>query len=58
MLNRFVVPAARLAELPAERPALSVVLASRDDVALVDGADGVEAVELRAATARGRSRPT
>jgi len=46
VLNRFVVPAAKLAELPAERPALSVVISGRDDVALVAGEDGVEAVEL------------
>jgi hypothetical protein len=46
LLNRFVVPAARVAELPAERSALSVVLASADDAALLEGAEGVEAVEL------------
>ena len=46
MLGRFVVPAAKLAELPADRPALSVVLGGLDDVGLVDGAKGVEAVEL------------
>ena len=46
LLNRFVVPAARLAELPAERAPLSVVLAGVDDAELVAGADGVEAVEL------------
>jgi hypothetical protein len=46
LLNRFVVPAALLAELPAERPALSVVLAAPHDAELVAGADGVEAVEL------------
>jgi hypothetical protein len=46
LLNRFVVPAARLAELPAERPPLSVVLAGAHDAELVAGADGVEAVEL------------
>jgi hypothetical protein len=46
MLGRFVVPAAKLAELPAERPALSVVLSGLDDVGLVDGAAGVEAVEM------------
>jgi hypothetical protein len=46
LLNRFVVPAARLAELPDERPALSVVLARAADAELVAGADGVEAVEL------------
>jgi hypothetical protein len=46
MLGRFVVPAAKLAELPAERPALSVVLSAIDDVGLIDGAQGVEAVEM------------
>jgi hypothetical protein len=46
MLGRFVVPAASVAELPAERPPLSVVLSGIDDVELVAGADGVEAVEL------------
>jgi hypothetical protein len=46
MLNRFVVPAARLRELPAERAPLSVVLAGAEDAELVAGADGVEAVEL------------
>jgi hypothetical protein len=46
LLNRFVVPAARLAELPAERAPLSVVLSGADDAELVAGADGVEAVEL------------
>jgi hypothetical protein len=46
MLNRFVVPAARLPELPAERAPLSVVLAGAEDAKLVAGAEGVEAVEL------------
>jgi hypothetical protein len=46
LLNRFVVPAARVAELPADRPALSVVLAGTDDAALLEAAEGVEAVEL------------
>ena len=46
MLNRFVVPAARLAELPAERAPLSVVLGGAEDAELVAGAEGVEAVEL------------
>jgi hypothetical protein len=46
MLNRFVVPAARLRELPAERAPLSVVLAGPEDAELAGGADGVEAVEL------------
>jgi hypothetical protein len=46
LLNRFVVPAAKLGELPAERPGLSVVLAGADDAELVAGEKGVEAVEL------------
>ncbi len=47
VLNRFVVPASRLAELPDDRPAaLSVVLSGPDDAELVGGFDGVEAVEL------------
>jgi hypothetical protein len=46
IVDRFVVPAAKLTELPAERPALSVVLSNLDDVALLDGAADVEAVEL------------
>jgi hypothetical protein len=46
LIGRFVVPAAKLAELPAERPALSVVLRSLDEVALLEDADGLEAVEL------------
>jgi hypothetical protein len=46
MLNRFVVPAARLAELPAERAPLSVVLRGPEDAELVAGEEGVEAIEL------------
>jgi hypothetical protein len=46
LIGRFVVPAARLAELPAERPPLSVVLSGVEDVELLAGAHGVEAVEL------------
>jgi hypothetical protein len=46
LLNRFVVPVARLAELPVEHPPLSVVLAGADDAERVAGAEGVEAVEL------------
>jgi len=46
LIGRFVVPAAKLAELPAERPGLSVVLGGLEDVAVIEGADGVEAVEL------------
>jgi hypothetical protein len=52
LIGRFVVPAAMLAELPAERPALSAVLRSLDEVALLDGADGLEAVELTLPSAR------
>jgi hypothetical protein len=52
LVERFVVPAAKLAELPPERPALSVVLSSLDDVALLDGAADVEAVELVLPSAR------
>ena len=55
LLGRFVVPAAKLAELPADRPALSVVLGSIDDVALLDGAADVEAVELVLPSPRPRS---
>ncbi len=46
LLGRFVVPAARLKELPDDHPPLSVVLASAVDSALVAEADRVEAVEL------------
>jgi len=46
VLNRFVVPAGKLGELPADRPALSVVLSGAEDAQLVAGANGVEAVEL------------
>jgi hypothetical protein len=52
LVERFVVPAAKLAELPRERPALSVVLGSLDDVALLDDAAEVEAVELVLPSAR------
>ena len=45
MLNRFVVPAAKLAELPDEMPGLSVVLSGAEDAARLDG-QGIEAVEL------------
>jgi hypothetical protein len=47
VVNRFVVPAARLADLPPDRPALSVVLSGSEDVELVHGASGVEALETR-----------
>jgi hypothetical protein len=55
MLGRFVVPAAKLAELPAERPALSVVLSGLEDVGLVERTAGVDAVELKLPSARPRS---
>jgi hypothetical protein len=46
LIARFVVPAARLRALPDERPPLSVVLSSPEDAGLVEGVEGVEAVEL------------
>ena len=46
LLNRFVVPAKQLDELPGERPPLSAVLSAVEDAALVGGVEGVEAVEL------------
>jgi hypothetical protein len=46
LIGRFVVPAALLSELPDQHPPLSVVLDGTGDVALLDSADGVEAVEL------------
>src|SRR5262245_23566537 len=46
VLNRFVVPAGRLGELPQDRAPLSVVLGGVDDAELVAEAEGVEAVEL------------
>ncbi len=52
VLNRFVVPAAKLAELPDNHPALSVVLRGAEDAELVARADGVEAVELVLDSAR------
>jgi hypothetical protein len=55
IVGRFVVPAAKLAELPSERPALSVVLSGVEDVALLDGPEGVEAVELVLPSARPQS---
>jgi hypothetical protein len=55
LLNRFVVPAARLEELPADHAPLSVVLGSLDDVPLVEDAADVEAVEMVLPGARPRS---
>jgi hypothetical protein len=46
LLGRFVVPAARLGELPDDHPPLSVVLATAADAETVAEADRVEAVEL------------
>lgn len=54
LLGRFVVPAALLAELPREGPALSAVLPGAEAAELVQGHDRVEAVELRLASARPR----
>jgi hypothetical protein len=54
-IGRFVVPAEKLAELPAERPPLSVVLRDAGDAELVAAAEGVEAVELPLGSARPRS---
>ena len=45
LLNRFVVPAGRVAELPGEMPGLSVVLSGVEDADRLDGR-GIEAVEL------------
>ena len=45
LINRFVVPAAKLAELPPDGTPLSVVLSSPDDAGLVTG-EAVQAVEL------------
>jgi hypothetical protein len=53
MIGRFVVPSDRLADLPDERPALSVVLRN-GDIDLVREAPGVEAVEQRLAGPRPR----
>jgi hypothetical protein len=54
VLNRFVVPAAKLAELPAGDMPLSVVLSRPDDGALATR-DGVEAVELPPGSAQPRA---
>ena len=56
IVNRFVVPADLLGELPDERPPLSVVLGSLDDAGVVTGVEGVEAVELRLTAPRPESR--
>jgi hypothetical protein len=46
LMARFVAPVRLLGDLPAERPALSVVLAAAEDAEQVQGVEGVEAVEL------------
>ena len=47
VIGRFVVPTARLSDLPDERPALSVVVQGESDIDTVRDAPGVEAVETR-----------
>ena len=47
VIGRFVAPSDRLTELPAERPALSVVVRDAADIGPVREAAGVEAVETR-----------
>jgi hypothetical protein len=54
VLNRFVVPAARLSELPPEMPPLSAVLPDAAGAAQLEGDDRVRAVELRLEGARPR----
>jgi hypothetical protein len=46
LMARFVAPARLLGDLPAERPALSVVLTGAEDAEQVQGASGLEAVEV------------
>jgi hypothetical protein len=53
LINRFVVPAAKLAELPPGTPPLSVVLSNPDDASLVT-AQPVESLELALATSQPR----
>jgi hypothetical protein len=55
LLGRFVVPAARLGELPPDHPPLSVILESAADAELVAQADRVEAVELALSAPRPES---
>jgi hypothetical protein len=55
MLGRFVVPAARLGELPDDPRPLSVILDSANEAELVAGASGLEAVELTLPSARPES---
>ena len=47
VIGRFVIPTARLSDLPDERPALSVVVQGESDIDTVRDAPGVEAVETR-----------
>ena len=54
VLNRFVVPVGKLAELPDGGPPLSVVLGSVEDAALVGDDERVEAVEVPLGGARPR----
>ena len=54
LLNRFVVPAAKLDELPANGMPLSVVLSSPEDVGMIAGRD-VAALELALKTPEPRS---
>jgi hypothetical protein len=54
MLNRFVVPAAKLADLPPNGMPLSVVLSSPEDVGMIGGR-AVEALELALKTPEPRS---
>ncbi len=54
LMNRFVVPARLLQELPGDRPALSVVLSGPEDAGLLTGIEGVEAVELALASTNPR----
>ena len=54
LLNRFVVPAARVSELPDETPSLSAVLPDAAGAAQLEGDERVRAVELRLEDARPR----
>ena len=55
LLNRFVVPAARVSELPDGGPGLSVVLTDAADGGLLEGDGRVGAVELKLHGGRPRS---
>jgi hypothetical protein len=54
LLNRFVVPAAKLDELPGQMPGLSVVLSGVEDADQLDG-QSIEAVELALGSAQPRA---